>query len=455
MHSVVSTASGKVIFTMDGNNSAQSVSGLYKNRTTEQEYGSSYEGSAALWSFGRNTAQTTGFGLEDQLFDALNQTSISGNVLPRQFGDIFFRKGDFTPGTNGVLRVVTAPANGRAKLSAGVIVTSSAAIAVNSGGGANITGFAPLQPTTNPPLHIGDNLILVAANGSGGNVNVTVSCINAMGPGTQCTGLSAQGMVVTPAPGCIGAANCPNPATVQWQAATVHDFGLNASTATAAPSGVSTAVWAAGEKVWNSNTVAGQPIYWVCTASGTAAGGCPGAWLNGPCYPGASGVTQIVAGTNVTISPSGGTGAVTINASGGGGGVTAMLQGDCFGTASSNSTIALFGLGASANVSSTHLCTAAGVSNPSKPIMTAAGTVGPLCVRVGTLPVSSATWTVYDNSVATSIQVTITSLSTANTAYCDNTHTASVAQGDAIDVRTTTATSGETLANVWAALQKN
>ena len=32
------------------------------------------------------------------------------------------------------------------------------------------------------------------------------------------------------------------------------------------------------------------------------------------------GVTQIVAGTNVTISPSGGTGAVTINASGGGGG---------------------------------------------------------------------------------------------------------------------------------------
>ena len=32
------------------------------------------------------------------------------------------------------------------------------------------------------------------------------------------------------------------------------------------------------------------------------------------------GVTQIVAGTNVTISPAGGTGAVTINASGGGGG---------------------------------------------------------------------------------------------------------------------------------------
>jgi hypothetical protein len=35
---------------------------------------------------------------------------------------------------------------------------------------------------------------------------------------------------------------------------------------------------------------------------------------------GGGGVTQIIAGTNVTISPSGGTGNVTINASGGGGG---------------------------------------------------------------------------------------------------------------------------------------
>ena len=35
-----------------------------------------------------------------------------------------------------------------------------------------------------------------------------------------------------------------------------------------------------------------------------------------------SGVSQIIAGTNVTISPTGGTGAVTINSSGGGGGST-------------------------------------------------------------------------------------------------------------------------------------
>jgi len=38
------------------------------------------------------------------------------------------------------------------------------------------------------------------------------------------------------------------------------------------------------------------------------------------------GVSQIVAGTNVSISPSGGTGAVTINATGGGGGGVAILS---------------------------------------------------------------------------------------------------------------------------------
>ena len=40
-----------------------------------------------------------------------------------------------------------------------------------------------------------------------------------------------------------------------------------------------------------------------------------------------NGVTQIVAGTNVTLSPSGGTGVVTVNASGGSGGVTQIIAG--------------------------------------------------------------------------------------------------------------------------------
>ena len=47
--------------------------------------------------------------------------------------------------------------------------------------------------------------------------------------------------------------------------------------------------------------------------------------LNKPTIP-SGGVTQIVAGTNVTISPVGGTGAVTVNATGGGSGIAAVVD---------------------------------------------------------------------------------------------------------------------------------
>lgn len=57
------------------------------------------------------------------------------------------------------------------------------------------------------------------------------------------------------------------------------------------------------------------------TTGSSGAATLVGATLNIPQYSaGASGVSQIVAGTNVTISPAGGTGVVTINATGGGGG---------------------------------------------------------------------------------------------------------------------------------------
>jgi hypothetical protein len=68
-----------------------------------------------------------------------------------------------------------------------------------------------------------------------------------------------------------------------------------------------------------------QPI--TLTTTGTSgAATFIGNTLNIPQYAG--GVTQIIAGTNVTISPIGGTGAVTINSSGGGGGTPAGATGD-------------------------------------------------------------------------------------------------------------------------------
>ena len=66
-----------------------------------------------------------------------------------------------------------------------------------------------------------------------------------------------------------------------------------------------------------ASTVANWPAGSKCQARLTKGG------LNS--LAGASGVSQIIAGTGVTISPAGGTGAVTINASGGGGGtITAV-----------------------------------------------------------------------------------------------------------------------------------
>jgi hypothetical protein len=54
--------------------------------------------------------------------------------------------------------------------------------------------------------------------------------------------------------------------------------------------------------------------------------------------PGAGGVSQIVAGANVTISPSGGTGTVTINATGAGGGAVSSVSASGAGIAASPTT---------------------------------------------------------------------------------------------------------------------
>lgn len=70
------------------------------------------------------------------------------------------------------------------------------------------------------------------------------------------------------------------------------------------------------------NTAVGQ-VQSLTTAGTSGAATLTAGVLNIPQYSGGGGggVTSIIAGTNVTISPAGGTGDVTINASGGGGGV--------------------------------------------------------------------------------------------------------------------------------------
>jgi hypothetical protein len=74
---------------------------------------------------------------------------------------------------------------------------------------------------------------------------------------------------------------------------------------------------------------------------------------------GGGGVSQILAGTNVTVSPVGGTGVVTINATGGGGGVSQIIAG-------SNITISPAGGTGAVTINSTP---AGGASIPSGTVM--------------------------------------------------------------------------------------
>ena len=64
----------------------------------------------------------------------------------------------------------------------------------------------------------------------------------------------------------------------------------------------------------------------VISGSLTVPGGITGSLLGTASFAINGGVTQITAGTNITISPVEGTGNVTINATGGGGGTTPAIQ---------------------------------------------------------------------------------------------------------------------------------
>lgn len=81
----------------------------------------------------------------------------------------------------------------------------------------------------------------------------------------------------------------------------------------------------------NINGAAANQTISAGSASAATGSLCTSDGSNYFCQPlgsgGGAGVTQIIAGTNVTISPIGGTGAVTINSSGGGGGGTIPQSG--------------------------------------------------------------------------------------------------------------------------------
>ncbi len=274
-HPVISTAQGYVQATLLGPNRYSYNSSIYKNRSTQQEYGDSFLGQAAYWSFGKSAVQFRGTSIEGQLFDSIGSTTT--NTQPRKLGDVLYRSTDFVPGTNGPIRVLTYPATGRSTIDAGGLnISTTATIATNaSTGTANFTGFNPLASN----LQLNDNLLCKNCDATGAlTVPFQVTCIDGTGSGTVCAGLGAQGIVASVAPGCIGASTCPaaGAETVQWQIGQLGDFGFEATWGSAAPS---SGTYGVGRVVWNTNISSGQPIYWICSTAGT-----PGTWTAGPLY---------------------------------------------------------------------------------------------------------------------------------------------------------------------------
>ena len=190
--------------------------------------------------------------------------------------------GVLSAGTNGqVLTACSACASGLTWASAG-----------GGGGVSGVTGTAPITVDNTDPANpvIGASAASTTAAGVV-QLNDSVSSTSA----TQAATANAAKTAYDTGAAAQVTANAAIPCASLTAKGNLI-VATAASTPTALPVGTD-------GQVLTANSACASGVAWAAAASG--------------------GVTQIIAGTNVTISPVGGTGAVTINASGGGGGTEA------------------------------------------------------------------------------------------------------------------------------------
>jgi len=333
-HPFVSTATGHVKAMLIGNNSFQNVSSIYKNRSTQQEYGDDMQAMATFWSFGRNAQGVQGYCMEGQCFDVIPRSTLTANYSPRQIGDWFFEhQTDFIPGTMGPYSVVVSPLSGRASLQPAQSITTAGTLSANANGGANLTGFNVAYVSSSSSLHLGDNLtILNAGSGGSGSTNVTVSCVNMTATTNSCIGLTGQGVVVTPAPACLTSGPCPSLGTVSvnWAQLSLSNFGLEANRTTSTTLAGTSCPYT-GDYIWVDTPAAGSTmgyscssaLLWVAMPSYPIGSALSAVQVNGTPVTPASGAVNLVAGPGITLTPSGN--AVTI--AGAGSSVASFLGG--------------------------------------------------------------------------------------------------------------------------------
>jgi len=406
---IVSTT-GRV--TVHTNGGAFTANGCIKNSTTQTfqgdkncaaesvDYGYNYQGGGGL-VLGASS-QTM------QRIESLQDPAVANYSLWHANDIVLHPASEAAAGTKGPIRYVTAPATGRSGAMAWTITST----AVVTSGSVNVSldpGAMYLQP--------GDNITLVRAGPAAADLNAQITCADYVTGGSNCSGMTGPGIQVNATP-----STSVNPATIKWQAATFHELP-GAQTGSAAPS---SGTWAVGEKVWNTNTKSGQPSFWVCTSSGTPAGGCPGAWVSGPSYGVASGIRLS--------------------------GVTGTYYGNCGNTLQASTTRVLGGLGAVHGAT----CSNGGTAMDSMRVpVSSAGTLQNLvCTSTaGGVNSSSGVTSVYVNGIPTGITCTF-----GMGKFCkDTTHTYTVSQSsvanDGISVSVTSHAS-ETLANVGCSIEK-
>lgn len=145
--------------------------------------------------------------------------------------------------------------------------------------------------------------------------------------------------------------------SISGSTASVELYSLGPQTSSGGGGGFSNPMTTLGDVIYGGASGAATRLAGNTTTTpqcliqtGTGSASAAPTW--GSCASGSSSVSQIIAGTNVTISPTGGTGAVTINASGGSGaihaqitvGTTSVPANSCLPTATTYSTATMTGV---------------------------------------------------------------------------------------------------------------
>jgi len=280
----------------------------------------------------------------------------NANITVDGFGRVTAAASGTGGGGLASINAQTGPAITIASAGASVVVTTPAANTINLEA-APVPSITSINAQAGPAITIASaGASVVITNPVANTINLeatpvpSITSINAqVGPGITFTSAGATVAITTPvantinleatAPGGVTSLNANVGAVSIVGTGLPNDVnvtGVGVNPIIVSAPGIATAIADAAAAQATANTAVADAATAQATAvaAGTAAAtadataiaaGAAAATANaGVATIVSSYVTQIVAGTNVTITPTGGTGAVTINATGGGGGVASV-----------------------------------------------------------------------------------------------------------------------------------